>query len=281
MMLRSVLPAIMVMSASLGVVLAYELPVLGSGGSRLAAVTFLILGGVGIFLHVGQQWRRLQDALVDGDQLLRHRRHDYANHLQVLSGWAQLGDSARLYSYVKSITAEVTQESLLCRTLPDLAAAELTRLRLAAHRGGGGLRLEVREIEKLTDQERGAGLNGLAALQRFMGSLTTFPPNDWDLQLTIGGTPEGCPAAGDGCPGPMAHCFCARLTTWAATDPKAALEVAAGQARGKWGRPTTQRPLWRVDGSDILVFPLPGRHGWDADSPSVQGQTRGQTKPNE
>ncbi len=263
------LPVLMVVASSLGVVATYEIPDWSDDTQRVMAVLFLMLGGAGLFLEIEMQWRRLREARIEGDRLLRHRRHDYANHLQVLSGWAQLGDLARLRSYVKSVSSDVAQESALCRNLPDLAAAELTKLRMAVRTGGGRFSLRVREAEELTGDERHSILAGLTALNGFFGGLTAYPTSDWTLELTAGGTPEGCPALGTGCPTP--HCFCARLTGWQGTDPTTAQEVAAGHRGSQRGGPLDRKILRREDGRDVLVFPLGPHAGGAAVSPLVKG----------
>lgn len=251
----------MVMAASLGVVVTYEVPDWSNDMQHVMAVAFLLLGGVGLFLHMEVQWRRIREARVEADRLLRHRRHDYANHLQVLSGWAQLGDTNRLLSYVKSAASDVAQESVLCRNLPDLAAAELTKLRVVARVGGGHLQLRVREMEDLSETERRSALAGLVALNDFLYGLAAFPTSDWTLQLTVGGMSQGCSSAGAGCPGPLEHCFCARLSGWYGVDPGAAQEVAAGHRSELRGSASARRVLRREDGRDVLVFPLGPRAG--------------------
>ena len=265
------LPVVMVAASSLGVFATYEIPDWPDDAQRIMAVLFLMLGGAGLFLHIEMQWRRLREARVEADRLLRHRRHDYANHLQVLSGWAQLGDLTRLQSYVKSVSSDVAQESMLCRSLPDLAAAELTRLRVVVRTGGGRTNLRVREVEELTSDERHGVIAGLSSLNDFLGGLAAFPATDWTLELTVGGTSHGCPAMGVGCPGATRHCFCARLTEWQGTDPATAQEVAAGHRGNLRGGPLDRKILRREDGRDVLVFPLGPRSGGTAVSPVARG----------
>lgn len=54
--------------------------------------------------------------------LLRRMRHDFANHLQVISGYAELGFQERLAEYVRAIIAELNQERIIFESLNAEAA---------------------------------------------------------------------------------------------------------------------------------------------------------------
>ncbi|HNX92325.1 MAG TPA: Spo0B domain-containing protein [Syntrophomonas sp.] len=45
--------------------------------------------------------------------LLRRLRHDYANHLQVISGYLELGWTEQISSYVKEIINQLNQERII------------------------------------------------------------------------------------------------------------------------------------------------------------------------
>jgi hypothetical protein len=45
--------------------------------------------------------------------LLRRVRHDYANHLQVISGYSELGWEEQIRSYVKEVINQLNQERII------------------------------------------------------------------------------------------------------------------------------------------------------------------------
>ncbi|NLV20437.1 MAG: hypothetical protein GXY49_00355 [Syntrophomonadaceae bacterium] len=45
--------------------------------------------------------------------LLRRVRHDYANHLQVISGYLELGWEEQLRSYIQDIITQINQERII------------------------------------------------------------------------------------------------------------------------------------------------------------------------
>lgn len=49
--------------------------------------------------------------------LLRRVRHDYANHLQVIGGYLELGWEEQLRSYIKEIIAQINQERIIFESL--------------------------------------------------------------------------------------------------------------------------------------------------------------------
>lgn len=50
--------------------------------------------------------------------MLRRVRHEYANHLQVISGYLDLGWEGQLGSYVRAIITELNQERIIFDSLP-------------------------------------------------------------------------------------------------------------------------------------------------------------------
>ena len=54
--------------------------------------------------------------------LLRRVRHDYANHLQVISGYLEMGWEGQLSDYIRSIVAELNQERIIFESVGPEAA---------------------------------------------------------------------------------------------------------------------------------------------------------------
>ena len=55
-------------------------------------------------------------------QLLRQLRHDFGNHLQVISGYLDLGRSAEVKRYIQSLAEEMGEERIIFETCsPDTA----------------------------------------------------------------------------------------------------------------------------------------------------------------
>ena len=54
--------------------------------------------------------------------LLRRVRHDYANHLQVISGYLEMGWEGQLSDYIRSIVAEINQERMIFESVAPEAA---------------------------------------------------------------------------------------------------------------------------------------------------------------
>lgn len=54
--------------------------------------------------------------------LLRRMRHDFANHLQVISGYVDLGWQERLAEYVRTIIAALNQERIIFESVSAEAA---------------------------------------------------------------------------------------------------------------------------------------------------------------
>lgn len=68
--------------------------------------------------------------------LLRWQRHEFLNHLQVISGYLQLQKSERALDYLKQVIAQLEHPGRLMRLKqPDLAVAALLKMEQAASRG--------------------------------------------------------------------------------------------------------------------------------------------------
>ena len=92
-------------------------------------------------------------------EVMRVQRHDFMNHLQVISGLLQLKKNDRAADYIKQVAQEMSQEGALARIgVPGIVAAVLTAelaakkqgIRLSKNIGTGldeGLRHERTVIE--------------------------------------------------------------------------------------------------------------------------------------
>lgn len=59
--------------------------------------------------------------------LLRSQRHSFGNHLQVISGWLQMGRTDRAAAYIDQVAAKLVAESaLLNRVEPEVALFIIT-----------------------------------------------------------------------------------------------------------------------------------------------------------
>ncbi|OIQ61531.1 sensory histidine kinase DcuS [Moorella thermoacetica] len=68
--------------------------------------------------------------------LLRWQRHDFLNHLQVISGYLQLKKNDRALAYLRQAIAQLEQVGRIMHLLePELALAALTRIEGAIARG--------------------------------------------------------------------------------------------------------------------------------------------------
>lgn len=68
--------------------------------------------------------------------LLRWQRHDFLNHLQVISGYIQLQKSDRALVYLRQAIDQMEQVGRIMRLLqPDLALIALTKIKGAAAKG--------------------------------------------------------------------------------------------------------------------------------------------------
>ena len=54
--------------------------------------------------------------------LLRRMRHDFGNHLQVISGYVEMGWEEQLAGYIRSIIAELNQERIIFEAVEAEAA---------------------------------------------------------------------------------------------------------------------------------------------------------------
>jgi sensor histidine kinase regulating citrate/malate metabolism len=67
-------------------------------------------------------------------KLLRHQKHDFLNHLQVISGLLQLQKPEQALNYVRKITDDIQQGSKMLEiSLPELAIFLLEKQREAAN----------------------------------------------------------------------------------------------------------------------------------------------------
>ncbi|MCL4351665.1 MAG: Spo0B domain-containing protein [Firmicutes bacterium] len=99
------------------------------GAHHLWRVFFLIL-----LVGYTWQWARMRGYAVAVD-IHRHQRHRYANQLQVISGWLQLGNSERANQYLWEVGLKSVQQGALGK-LPLRWTFTLVRLDALAERYG-------------------------------------------------------------------------------------------------------------------------------------------------
>lgn len=80
-------------------------------------------------------------------QLLSRQRHDYANHIQVIKGYMELGMPERALEYVDSVVQELARESYLFHATPPEIAVKLYEMLLWARDRGIRLRFGLLECE--------------------------------------------------------------------------------------------------------------------------------------
>jgi len=75
--------------------------------------------------------------------LLREQRHSFLNHLQVISGWLQLGRAERAAQYLNEVSARVAGESEVLRRAPVSLGLLLIEAGLEAETYGVTLRWQI------------------------------------------------------------------------------------------------------------------------------------------
>lgn len=77
-------------------------------------------------------------------QLLRQLRHDFGNHLQVISGYLDLGRSDEVKKYIQSLAEDMAEERIIFEACsPDTALYFYHQLLLARERG---LKMSYRDL---------------------------------------------------------------------------------------------------------------------------------------
>ncbi len=98
--------------------------------------------------------------------LLRRMRHDFANHLQVISGYVELGWEERLTAYIHSIIEDLNQERVIFETVEAEAALYFYEQLLMIKDLGIILTYEDLEIESLQIlKKNNEPFNSIAAMQ--------------------------------------------------------------------------------------------------------------------
>lgn len=64
--------------------------------------------------------------------LIRRQRHSFINHLQVISGWLQLGQPDRASRYMEQVVLRITEQSAVTRKLPPEWGIALLELAMEA-----------------------------------------------------------------------------------------------------------------------------------------------------
>lgn len=89
-------------------------------------------------------------------QLLRQIRHDFGNHLQVISGYLDLGRSDEIRNYIHSLVEEMAEERVIFSSPTPEAALYFYQQLLMARERGINMRyqdLSVSSVEVLEKNE--------------------------------------------------------------------------------------------------------------------------------
>lgn len=122
--------------------------------------------------------------------LLRRQRHSFLNHLQVISGWLQLGRSERAQQYLETVAARMTGESDVLRQAPAAMSLLVLELGLEAETHGvqldwqlGGGPAPVVADEQLADLRQqvlgqlSAGTEGRLVIRLAEGGFSVHTPS--------------------------------------------------------------------------------------------------------
>ena len=93
--------------------------------------------------------------------LLSRQRHDYANHLQVIKGYLELGMPERALEYVDSVAGELARESHLFNSAPPVVSIPLYELQLWSQDKGICLRFGELEVSGSSDVMLSKGITTL------------------------------------------------------------------------------------------------------------------------
>ncbi len=104
--------------------------------------------------------------------LLRRVRHDFANHLQVISGYLQLGQPEQVQDYLRTILEDLAAERIVFQSLPGAASLYLYDQLLKAYDKGIALRFEDIELESWELlKANGEPASSLSIWQRELGAV--------------------------------------------------------------------------------------------------------------
>ncbi len=104
--------------------------------------------------------------------LLRRVRHDFANHLQVISGYLQLGQPEQVQDYLRTILEDLAAERIVFQSLPGAASLYLYDQLLKACDKGIALRFEDIELESWELlKANGEPASSLSIWQRELGAV--------------------------------------------------------------------------------------------------------------
>ncbi len=101
--------------------------------------------------------------------LLRRMRHDFANHLQVISGYVDMGWEERLANYIRSIITELNQERIIFEAVEAETALYLYEQLLMIKDMGIILiyeELDVQSVQNLMNVNEPA--NSVAAMRDYL-----------------------------------------------------------------------------------------------------------------
>lgn len=174
--------------------------------------------------------------------LLRGRRHDFLNHLQVISGWLQLGNFERAGAYVCRIQEEMEREGRFIRAAdPSLVTFLLAKEEEARSRG--------LELQSSIEAGLAAAEEIAATIQPTLEPvldriIEASPPSGGWMSLDLSGDGETYSAAIEG-PDDAERWMGDALGATDAADPAATLRVRQVDPRRwviTWPRRARRRP---------------------------------------
>jgi sensor histidine kinase regulating citrate/malate metabolism len=87
-------------------------------------------------------------------QLLRNIRHDFGNHLQVISGYLDLGRSDAIREYINSLVEEMAEERIIFNSQTPEAALYFYQQLLMARERGINMRFQDLQVSSIKVLEK-------------------------------------------------------------------------------------------------------------------------------
>ncbi len=116
--------------------------------------------------------------------LLRSQRHSFMNHLQVISGWLQLGRPDRARQYLESIASRMSGEGEAVRQVSSSTALAIMTLGLEAETYGVHLDWRVRKPAPSYGDEALEGL--MARVREAFELVSALPEAERRVQVDLG-----------------------------------------------------------------------------------------------
>lgn len=116
--------------------------------------------------------------------LLRSQRHSFMNHLQVISGWLQLGRTERAYQYLVGLASAMAAESDALRQAPP--GVQLAIIALGLEAEPFGVRIDWRLEAPVTDLTDNARLALHAQVMAGVQATAALPEGERWLEVRLG-----------------------------------------------------------------------------------------------